>query len=102
MAYLIETHDNPGREHVRDSLRQKHLEWLEGHVDKVIAGGALMNDDGSSVIGGLMLVDIDSREEAEAFIADDPFTASDLFARVDIIRWRMSFLDFKRIQPVAK
>jgi uncharacterized protein YciI len=102
LAYLIETHDKPGHEHVRDSLRQKHLEWLESHVDKVIAGGALMNHEGTSVIGGLMLVDIDSREEAEAFIANDPFTASGMFARVDIIRWRMSFLDFKRIKPVAR
>jgi len=42
---------SPAMSIVRDSLRAKHLEW-PGHVDKVIAGGALTNDDGSSVIGG--------------------------------------------------
>src|SRR3546814_11094691 len=57
------------------------------------------NDEETSVIGGLMLVDLDSKEEAEAFIAADPFTAADLFERVEIVRWRVSFLDFQRVYP---
>jgi len=42
-----------------------------------------------------------TRDEAQAFIDADPFTAADLFERVEFVRWRMSFLDFKRIFPVA-
>ena len=97
MPYMIATFDKPNREHVRDSLRGAHLEWLESHVDKVIAGGGFLTDDGNNVIGGIMMVDIDSAEEARAFIANDPFMGSDLFERVEIVRWRPSFLAFKRL-----
>ena len=101
MAYMIATYDKPGHEHVRDAVRASHLEFLEANVDKVIAGGGFWNDEGTSVIGGLILLDVDSRAEAEAFIAKDPFSSADLFARIDFVRWRQSFLDFKRVFPPA-
>ena len=101
MPYMIATYDKPGHEHVRDATRAKHLEYLEANVERMIAGGGFLNDEGTSVIGGLILVDVDTRAEAEAFIADDPFTAADLFERVELVRWRQSFLDFKRVFPDA-
>lgn len=101
MAYMIATYDKPGHEHVRDRVRQSHLEYLEANVTKVIAGGGFLNDEGTSVIGGLILLDVETRDEAQAFIDADPFMAADLFERVELIRWRMSFLDFKRVFPVA-
>lgn len=101
MAYLILTFDRAGHEHVRDATRQKHLEYLEANVDRVIAGGGLFNDEATSVVGGLLLVDVPSRESAESFVAGDPFTHAELFARIEIMRWRMSFFDFQRIYPSA-
>ena len=101
MPYMIATYDKPDHEHVRDATRAKHLEYLEANVDRMIAGGGFWNDEGTAVIGGLILVDVDSRAEAEDFIADDPFTAADLFERVELVRWRQSFLDFKRVFPAA-
>ena len=101
MPYMIATYDKPGHEHVRDATRAKHLEYLEANVERMIAGGGFWNDEGTSVIGGLILVDVDTRAEAGAFIADDPFTAADLFERVELVRWRQSFLDFKRVFPDA-
>src|SRR3546814_19787248 len=98
---MIATYDKPGHEHVRDRVRQSHLEYLEANVEKVIAGGGFLNDEGTSVIGGLILLDVETRAEAQAFINADPFSAADLFDRVELVRWRMSFLDFKRIYHPA-
>jgi len=39
--------------------------------------------------------------EAEEFIRNDPFSSGDLFERVEIVRWKCSFLDFKRVLPAA-
>ncbi|AYJ85148.1 YciI family protein (plasmid) [Sphingomonas paeninsulae] len=102
MPYMIATYDKPEHEHVRDATRARHLEFLEANVDKMIAGGGFWNNEKTAVIGGLMLLDVDTKAEAEAFIAQDPFTHANLFARVEIVRWSMSFLDFKRIYPAAK
>jgi uncharacterized protein YciI len=99
LAFVIATYDKPDHKHVRDSVRQRHLEYLEANVKKVIAGGGFFNDDGTLVIGGLLIVDVDTRAEAETFIRNDPFTAADLFQRVEINRWKCSFLDFKRVAP---
>jgi len=55
---MIATYDKPGHEHVRDRVRQSHLEYLEANVTKVIAGGGFLNDEGTSVIGGLILLDV--------------------------------------------
>lgn len=101
MPYMIATYDKPDHEHVRDATRARHLEYLEANVDRMIAGGGFWNDEGTSVIGGLILVDVDTKAEAEAFIANDPFSQVDLFDRVELVRWRQSFLDFKRVFPAA-
>jgi uncharacterized protein YciI len=99
LAYVIATYDKPDHKQVRDSFRQRHLEYLEANVDKVIAGGGFFSDDGTAVIGGLLIVNVDTRAEAERFIQNDPFTAAGLFQRVEINRWKASFFDFKRLPP---
>ncbi len=99
MPYMILTFDKPGHEHVRDATRAQHLEYLEANVDKLVAGGGLLTDAADSVIGGLILLDVDTAEEAQAFIASDPFTATGMFERVEVVRWRPSFFDFKRLAP---
>ena len=101
MPFVISTFDKANHKHVRDALRQRHLEYLEANVKKVIAGGGFFNDEGTLVIGGLLIVDVESRVEAEEFIRNDPFSSGDLFERVEIVRWKCSFLDFKRVLPAA-
>ncbi|KAG8153838.1 hypothetical protein BFF94_011125 [Burkholderia catarinensis] len=39
------------------------------------------------------MVDVETREEAERFIAQDPFTLVGLFERVKIVRWRKAYVD---------
>jgi uncharacterized protein YciI len=99
LLYVIATYDKPDHKHVRDSFRQRHLEYLEANVNKVMAGGGLFSDDATSIIGGLLIVDVETRAEAQMFIQNDPFTAADLFQRVEIHRWKASFFDFKRLAP---
>lgn len=93
MAFMIETFDKPGHAHVRAGTRDQHLEYLEAHKALLLACGAKLNDDGSSAGGGLYVVDVETREEAEKFIQADPFSKVDLFERVNITRWRKAYVD---------
>jgi hypothetical protein len=102
MPYLITTLDKPGHEAVRDRLRAEHLAYMEANVDKVIAGGGFFNDASTSVLGGMILLDVATRTEAEAFLDKDPFMHADLFERVEIRRWRAAFFDYKRVLPPAQ
>ncbi|WP_102227074.1 YciI family protein [Acidimangrovimonas sediminis] len=93
MPYFIETWDKPGHAAVRQAHRPEHLEFLEAHKAILLACGAKLQDDGTDAGGGVYIVALDTRAEAEAFIAADPFHKADLFARVNITNWRKAYVD---------
>lgn len=95
MPYIIETFDKPGHQAMRQQHRPEHLEFLASKASLLLACGAKLQDDGQDGGGGLYIVDLDSREEAEAFIQADPFHQVGLFERVTITRWRKAYLGGK-------
>jgi uncharacterized protein len=74
--------------HVEDLIANKHM---------LLAAGAQVADDGQGRYGGIMIVDIDHRKEAEAFIQNDPFTKARLFAGIEVVRWRKAFFNMERL-----
>ncbi|MDM9561005.1 MULTISPECIES: YciI family protein [Bordetella] len=92
MPYIIETFDKPGHQAVRQQHRATHLEYLDANKHLLLACGAKLQDDGTDAGGGLYVVDLDTREAAEAFIAADPFHQAGLFERVTITRWRKAYV----------
>lgn len=93
MPYLIETYDDPASAHVRQERYQEHLDFLDRNASLLLACGAKLSDDGARADGGIYLVDLDSREEAEELIAQDPFSQGGLFRKVVVQRWRKAYLD---------
>jgi uncharacterized protein len=93
MPFIIETWDKPHHQSVRQQARPEHLRYLEKIAPLLIACGAKLNDDGSDAGGGIYIVDLDSRAEAEALISADPFTTAALFEKVEIRRWRKAYVD---------
>ena len=93
MPYMIETFDRAGSLDVRKANRAEHLVYLDWIKHKLVACGAKLNDDGSDAGGGLYVVDVDTRADAEALIQDDPFHKVDLFERVEIKPWRKAYLN---------
>ena len=97
MPYVILTRDKPDRAQVRLDVRPQHLEYLDAHKDKLLAAGAVINDDGTGGHGTVIIVDTDDREEAEQFVANDPFTQAGLFESTVITRWRKVFFNFEKL-----
>lgn len=97
MPYAILTTDKPNSLELRTRTRDKHIEYLTAHVDKLLAAGALIGDDGSGGSGGILIVDTDERKEAEAFIAGDPFTKAGLFEKVTVTRWRKAYFNKQKL-----
>ena len=97
MPYIIQTRDKPDHLHVRTAARQEHLEYLEANKDKLLAAGALLDDDGTGGHGGVIIVDVEDRAEAEAFIANDPFSKAGLFENVTVTRWRKAYFNFENL-----
>lgn len=96
MAYVILTRDKADAGDLRARTREEHLAYLDANMDKLLAAGAMIDDDGTGGHGGVIILDTDDRGEAEAFIANDPFSKADLFESVTVSRWRKAYYDFER------
>lgn len=97
MPYAILTTDKPNSAELRARVRDTHIEYLTANMHKLLAAGALINDDGSGGHGGILIVDTDDRKEAEAFIAADPFTKAGLFEKVTVTRWRKAYFNKQKL-----
>lgn len=97
MPYVIITKDKPDSLDLRTRERGVHLEYLDANRHRLLATGAMTDDDGNGGSGSVIIVDTDDRQEAEDFIAADPFTKAGLFESTRVVRWRKAFFDFERL-----
>jgi uncharacterized protein YciI len=97
MPYMILMTDRPGQGELRAKTRDAHLEYLDRNKHRLLAAGALIEDDGSGGSGSLYIVDTEDRAQAEAFLKGDPFDQAGLFGQVEIRRWRKAFYDGQRL-----
>ena len=88
--FAIFASDRPGMEDVRARVRRAHRDYLRaprGHRVTVRLAGPLIAADERTMEGTLLVVEADSAEEVERFVADDPYNVHGLFERVEIRRW---------------
>lgn len=67
---------------------QAHLDFLHSQKGILVVSGATLTDDGKDVTGSLLVVNVGSRAEAQAFVEADPFQKAGLFTSVTIRRMR--------------
>jgi uncharacterized protein YciI len=88
MLYIIYQEDGPDGARIRAAVKEQHFAYLERHRDILVLGGALLADDGTTRTGSVLILNVPSREAAEAFSADEPFRKAGLFRSVKITRMR--------------
>ena len=74
------------------SERPKHLEYLKTVLDKIMYGGALLDDEGKQ-IGSVLIIDVANKAAADVFAATDPYVDADLFANTSVRQFRPVFKD---------
>lgn len=85
MPYALICRDKPGALQTRLDNRPAHLEFLNG-AGKVMFAGPFIEDE--KPVGSLVVLDVATRAEAEAFAAADPYALAGLFESVAIHEWR--------------
>lgn len=86
MPYVLICKDAPGKLPVRKANREAHLAYA-GETGVVTLAGPLL-DEAGDMIGSLIVLDVETRAEAEAFAAADPYAKAGLFDSVEIRAWR--------------
>ncbi len=72
----------------REQGLQAHLDYLRSQDGILVLSGATLSDDGTEATGSLLIVNVNSRAEATAFVDGDPFQKAGLFTNVTITRMR--------------
>ena len=88
MLYIIYQEDGPDGAAVRQRARQSHFDYLDRDADILVLGGALLADDGTTRVGSVLIINVPSREAAEAFSANEPLRKAGAFQSVKITRMR--------------
>ncbi len=84
MLFAITCLDKPDSLELRLATRAAHLEYARKNADRMLVGGPLLEEDGETMTGSLLIMDLPDRAAAEALMAQDPYVKAGLFASVTI------------------
>jgi hypothetical protein len=84
MIYVFHLLDRPGASALRDEVRPQHKAYLGQMAERMAFAGPLLADDGKQMIGSLLAIDFDSREAAQRWLQDEPFTRAGIYASVSV------------------
>ena len=90
MLFFVHCTDKPNHQELRLANRAAHLDYARGHLDKIVMGGAMLSDDGQTMVGSGYVFDAPDRAAVEAFFAGDPFVKAGLYESVIIRPYRKS------------
>jgi uncharacterized protein len=102
MPYAITFVDDPGIDKEKKSaLRAIHVEYVTRNADRIIASGGLFPDADDFPNGGLIILDVEDRNDAIAYIENDPFFLNGIFSTYTLHRWRKFIFDHRRVPPAV-
>lgn len=76
--------DRPDAGDLRQEVRPRHKAYLGLVQERIAFAGPLVHDDGSTMLGSLLVIGFESREEALAWLANEPFTQAGLYASTTV------------------
>ncbi|MFQ6024348.1 MAG: YciI family protein [Acidiferrobacterales bacterium] len=88
MPFLIYALDKPDMHVTRERVREAHRQHLQSQGRRILAAGALLDDDNATVIGGITLLDTEDRATAERFAYEDPYETVGIRKETRVVRWR--------------
>ncbi len=86
MAWIIVSNDNENGPVVRADATVMDAHWAYELANKevILAAGSLRDDDGVTKTGSLLVLDVETREEARAFFDKDPATVAGMRGETNI------------------
>ena len=86
MLFAISRVAAPNFAQNREKTLKPHVEYLRSQKNILVISGATTSDDGKQYAGSLLIVNVKTRAEAQAFVDGDPFTKAGMFTGVTITR----------------
>lgn len=84
MNFVLYCVDKAGHGHLRTENRPAHVDYLKSNLDRLMLAGPMTSDDGTTMLGSVLIIEAADRAAAEAFAAGDPYAKAGLFESVTI------------------
>lgn len=101
MIFVFHLLDRPGATELRDAMRPSHKAYLAQVADRIAFAGPLKSDDGATMVGSLLAIDFESREEAMRWQRSEPFTRAGLYASASVHAFENLWPQRRGYPPVA-
>ena len=88
MLFALTCNDKPDSMALRMETRPAHVDYLKSKLDVIKFAGPLLADDGETVLGSLLIIDVEDKAAAKAFAAADPYAQAGLFGSVHVHGWK--------------
>tara|TARA_R110002110_G_scaffold30853_1_gene109128 strand:+ start:432 stop:746 length:315 start_codon:yes stop_codon:yes gene_type:complete len=88
MLYMVYGVDGPDADRIRAEQREAHFAYLAENKDILVLGGATLADDSDARLGSLLVINVPSRADADAFVGGEPFFRAGLFKEHTVARMR--------------
>jgi uncharacterized protein YciI len=84
MAYAVVLRDAPGSATPRREHLQRHLEFVERVIDRILVAGPLSDPASGLQTGSLYVLDVADHAAARALLEQDPYYAAGVWADVTV------------------
>ena len=83
MQFLIIAYDGANQLNKRLEVRPRHLEGMQRLGDHIISAGGLLDEEGK-MKGSALILDFDSREELDEYLANEPYAVEKVWERIEV------------------
>ena len=90
MPYTILCFDKENKLNVRKINRDEHLEYLKSFRKNLLLAGPIL-DKNNLPSGSIIILDLDTKQEIEKFIKDDPYYKAGLFRETKTLNFKKVF-----------
>lgn len=88
MLFAVFCTDKPNSLELRKATRPAHLEHLQKYSQYILMAGATLADDGVSMNGSNLIVDVPDRAILDEYLTKDPYSEAGLYEKIEVRGFR--------------
>ena len=85
MQFIVKAYDGKGMLEKRMAVRPRHLEGMARLGAHVVCAGGLLDDEGK-MKGSVLIMDFQSREELDNYLANKPYVQEHVWEKIEVER----------------
>ena len=96
MQYVITAYDGENKLEERLRVRPQHLENMACLDGRVVCAGGLLDEEGN-MKGSVLILDFDSREKLDAYLAGEPYMTEGVWEKVTVERMNVVLVNGEKV-----